>query len=236
MTGSDKTLADVRRRAPLSARLLGYGSKVSFGYISRHAIEKQSRTTVQQAARAIVAWDQRGCLSPHDIYVEESRVGSAEYFAADLATELEMMEMKMPRGKHSARDSAAIATRRAFYEVRAADSQETRMWASSESTAWTIILESDPRFQASCLNRFIYIKAVPDLETALHGADPIREQVSTIGLACGPDERTELARRFSRWGARRICPLGEMQNPPLSWRHDGRPALGDLLTWCDWER
>ena len=110
------------------------------------------------------------------------------------------------------------------------------MWTSSESTAWTIILESDPRFQASCLNRFVYIKAVPDVETALHGAEPIREQVSTVGLACGPDERTELTRRFSRWGARRICPLGEMQNPPLAWRHDGRPALGDLLTWCDWEK
>jgi hypothetical protein len=26
-----------------------------------------------------------------------------------------------------------------------------------------------------------------------------------------------------------------MQNPPLTWRHDGRPALGDLLTWTDCE-
>ena len=24
-----------------------------------------------------------------------------------------------------------------------------------------------------------------------------------------------------------------MQNPPLAWRHDGRPALGDLMTWTD---
>jgi hypothetical protein len=26
-----------------------------------------------------------------------------------------------------------------------------------------------------------------------------------------------------------------MQNPPLTWRHDGRPALGDLVTWTDME-
>jgi hypothetical protein len=26
-----------------------------------------------------------------------------------------------------------------------------------------------------------------------------------------------------------------MQNPPLTWRHDGRPALGDLMTWVDFE-
>jgi len=26
-----------------------------------------------------------------------------------------------------------------------------------------------------------------------------------------------------------------MQNPPLTWRHDGRPALGDLVMWTDVE-
>jgi hypothetical protein len=26
-----------------------------------------------------------------------------------------------------------------------------------------------------------------------------------------------------------------MQNPPLTWRHDGRPSLGDLVRWTDLE-
>jgi len=26
-----------------------------------------------------------------------------------------------------------------------------------------------------------------------------------------------------------------MQNPPLAWRHDGRPPLADLVSWTDWE-
>ena len=38
------------------------------------------------------------------------------------------------------------------------------------------------------------------------------------------------------WGVTRVCPLGQMQNPPLTWRHDGRPALGDFVTWVDWEK
>jgi hypothetical protein len=33
----------------------------------------------------------------------------------------------------------------------------------------------------------------------------------------------------------RVCPLGRMQEPPLTWRHDGRPALADLITWTDLE-
>ena len=110
------------------------------------------------------------------------------------------------------------------------------MWASFESTAWTIILENDPRFQLSCLNRFIYIKSVADLNHALQGAEMVRDKVSTVGLSAMPTQAREMTPRLARWGARRICPLGQMQNPPLNWRHDGRPPLGDLVTWTDWER
>ena len=70
----------------------------------------------------------------------------------------------------------------------------------------------------------------------MHGTDLVRDKISTIGLASGAAEAPELARRLARMGARRICPLGQMQRPPLGWRHDGRPALGELLTWCDWEK
>jgi hypothetical protein len=60
-------------------------------------------------------------------------------------------------------------------------------------------------------------------------------KVSTVGVAAPPEKMQDLARQFARWGATRICPLGLMQKPPLTWRHDGRPALGDLVTWTDFE-
>ena len=41
--------------------------------------------------------------------------------------------------------------------------------------------------------------------------------------------------QLARWGVTRVCPLGEMQKPPLTWRHDGRPPLGELVTWTDLE-
>ncbi|HWD18643.1 MAG TPA: acyl-CoA reductase [Verrucomicrobiae bacterium] len=236
VTGSDETLASVRRRAPAQARFVGYGTRVSFGYVTREALERRPQDVAKEAARAVAAWDQQGCLSPHDIYVETGGAADAEGFASALAEALAAMEQTHPRGVLPPREAAAIAQRRAFYEVRAAHSLETKMWASPESTAWTVILEHEPRFQVSCLNRFVYVKAAPNLETALQGAELVRDRVSTVGLACGALETAELAQRLARWGARRICPLGEMQNPPLAWRHDGRPALGDLLTWCDWEK
>ncbi len=153
-----------------------------------------------------------------------------------MADELERREQIEPRGELSTEHAAAIATRRGIYEVRAAHSPgTTRHWCSKDSTAWTVVYEADAHFQMSCLNRFVYVKAVADLTALLQGADDIRGKVSTVGIAVPEDKAPEIATQLARWGATRICPLGQMQNPPLTWRHDGRPALGDLITWTDVE-
>jgi hypothetical protein len=99
-----------------------------------------------------------------------------------------------------------------------------------------VIYDADPRFQISCLNRFIHVKGVANLTEALQSADSVRGKVSTVGLAATEDKATALVTQLARWGVTRVCPLGQMQNPPLLWRHDGRPTLGDLVTWADWEQ
>jgi hypothetical protein len=235
-TGGNEVLDAIAKRVPRTARFVGYGTRISFAYVTREVLEQDAETVAQKAAADVTAWNQRGCLSPHVIYVEDAGRVTAEDFAARLAGQLEAAEKTLPRGTLSASDAAAIATRRSFYEVRAAHSLETKMWTSPESTAWTIVFENDPRFQVSCLNRFIYIKVVADLNHALQGAELVREKMSTVGLCSTAAQARELAQQLARWGARRICPLGQMQNPPLGWRHDGRPPLGELVTWTDWER
>ena len=236
-TGSDETLAAIRQRLAGRVRFLGYGHRVSFGFVSHRVLTGlNSKKVVARAAADVVAWNQLGCLSPHVIYVENGGSLSAEQFAEALAAELESREQAEPRGELPVETAATIASRRAFYEVRAAHSPETRHWCSHGSTAWTVVYESDPRFQLSCLYRFIYVKSVKDLAEALQAADSVREKVSTVGIAAPEDQVQELATQLARWGAARVCPLGQMQNPPLAWRHDGRPALSDLLRWTDWEQ
>jgi len=236
-TGSDETLAAIRHHVPERTRLLGYGHRLSFGYVAGDALSSfQARKTVVRAASDIVAWNQLGCLSPHVIYVEHGGAVAAEQFAEMLAEELARREETEPRGEVTTETAATIASRRGFYEVRAAHSPDTRFWHSENSTAWTVVYEADARFQLSCLNRFIYVKGASDLKAVLAGADAFRGKVSTVGIAAGEEKSRALAAQLAAWGVTRICPLGQMQNPPLTWRHDGRPALGDLVTWVDWER
>lgn len=236
-TGSDAMLADVQGRLPRRVRFVGYGHRASFGYVTQGVLSGFGvKKIVVRAAEDVIAWNQLGCLSPHLIYVETGGAVSPEQFAERLAEELARCEGDEPRGELPVEQAADITSRRDFYRVRAAAGHETRLWASEGATAWTVVFEADPRFQLSCLNRFVYVKAVANIDEALQQADAVRSQVSTIGIAAHDDEARELATRLGRWGATRVCPLGQMQNPPLTWRHDGRPALGDLVEWTGWEQ
>jgi hypothetical protein len=235
-TGSDEMLAAIRPRVPLHARFLGYGHRVSFGYVANSMLSGLNAGKVAaRAAADVAAWNQLGCLSPHVIYVQQRGAQSPDQFAESLARELARIEEIQPRGVLPVHTAAAIASRRSFYEVRAAHSPDTRHWSSPDSTAWTVVFEADPRFQLSCLHRFIYVKPAEDLAEALRNAESVRGKVSTVGLAAPEDQAPGLATELARWGVPRVCPLGRMQHPPLTWRHDGRPALADLIAWTDFE-
>lgn len=235
-TGGDEALAAIQHKLPSRVRFLGYGHRVSFGYVAREVLRPEEiAQVVAAAADDVTAWDQNGCLSPHVIYVEERGMVESDKFAEMLGMELIKREATEPRGKIGVESSAVIASRRSLYEAILAHRADAKIWQSQNSTAWTVVFEHDTRFQFSCLNRFIYVKPVPDLAAAIQGVDAVHGKVSTVGISAGPDRARELAQQFSRWGATRICPMGQMQNPPLTWRHDGRPALGDLVIWADFE-
>ena len=235
-TGSDETLKAIRSRLPANMRFLEYGQQVSLGFVTREALRDETiAEVVSRVADDITAWDQNGCLSPHAIFVEERGEVESDRFAQLLAVELMARETTEPRGLITIEESAVIASRRSVYEALAAHRGDVKIWQSQGSTAWTVVFEHEVRFHFSPLNRFIFVKPVPDLAAVLKGIDELKGKVSTIGLASSPDRVRELAPQLARWGVTRICAAGQMQNPPLTWRHDGRPALGDLITWTDCE-
>ena len=104
------------------------------------------------------------------------------------------------------------------------------LWESEHSTAWTVIYEQDPWFASSCLNRLVFVKPLPgDLAGALGPALP---WVAAIGIWPVTPENAE---RAARLNPSRICPLGQMQSPPLSWHQEGRQTLAPLVRWVDFE-
>ena len=82
---------------------------------------------------------------------------------------------------------------------------------------------------------FIYVKKVESLKQVIDGMENMHGKVSTMALAAMPIEAEAIIEVLGQWGVSRVCSLGTMQTPPLGWRHDGRPALADLVRWIDWE-
>ncbi|MCW5558056.1 MAG: hypothetical protein KIT22_09545 [Verrucomicrobiae bacterium] len=254
--GSDEAVAAVRSRVGAHARFVGHGHRLSFAYVDREALSGyMARKVAGRAAADVTAWNQLGCLSPHVIYVEEKGTVSPEGFAELLSEAMAEREASEPRGELPVEESADLRSRRSLHEMRARRHQQeregaetvprgaffdppgqgTRVWGSEESTAWTVVYEEDLAFRPSCLNRFVYVKPCEDPQRMLQGAEGVRGRVSTVGVAGGEGRQQEIARLLARWGVTRVCPLGRMQEPPLGWRQDGRPTLGDLVTWTDLE-
>ena len=235
-SGGDKSINSIRQRLPLTKRLLGYGHRISFGYVEKQANEVMgTQTIISHVVDDVVAWNQRSYLAPHVIYVEQFGTLKPEHFAEMLTEELESRNETMPRGPISTKESAAISTARRFYQIRSDNNVGTMLWKSEDTTDWTVVYEDEKQFQSSPLNRFIFIKPIEHIEEALHVLEPIRESVSTVGLAASEARIRELALPLAKWGVPRICAIGQMQRPALACRHDGRPPLGELIHWTDLE-
>ena len=234
--GNDSTLESARKRLPLNKKFIGYGNRISFGYVDQLANEVMgTQTIISRAADDVIAWNQQGCLSPQVIYIEELGSLKPDQFAEMLAEELAKRNTTIPRGELSSKESANITSIRRFYKIRAANNVGAMLWESKDSTDWTVVQEDEKQFQSSPLNRFIFIKPIENPLELMHILEPYRENISTIGIAASESKLREYAKAFGQWGAPRICPLGKMQRPPLAWRHDGRPPLGDLINWTDLE-
>jgi len=214
-TGSDETLADIRARLPQRTRFLGYGHRVSFGYITGEslAFELPREQIAARAADDVVAWNQLGCLSP----------------ACDLCAKR--------RGHHGGK-LCGIGWRQNWTSARRSNRAANCRWTAAarlppgaeftrcarpmpRATPGTRCrpgfhrldghsTKADPRFQLSCLNRFVYVKSVPDLKTLLESVGQHSQPRFHRGPSWPMSGESAARNRpaTGRWGALRILSVG----------------------------
>jgi Acyl-CoA reductase (LuxC) len=234
--GGADAVASIRAKAPVGARFLAYGPRLSFGVVGRERLtEERAADAACSAALDASTFDQQGCVSPHLFYVEEGGEVSPREWAALLAREMEAVERELPRGPLAPGESSAIRQLRSEAEFAEAAGGGGALFASREGTAWTVLYDPDPAFEASCLNRVVRVKPVASLSEIPALAREVAPFLQTVGVTAGPEATQALAAELARLGASRVVPLGRMAWPPPFWHHDGRPPLRSLLRWCDLE-
>lgn len=223
--GNDDTLRWFRQETPSDVALILHGPKLSIGVVSG-----DWETAARLAARDVSRFDQRGCLSIHDVYVTAGSQTGARDFGELLAQKMQDYEAKEPRATLTTEESGAIAALREEARYLAAtDPSHHALWECDRSTAWTVVYEASSVLRLSPLNRVVFVKPWPqgDLAESL-GSN--RRYLSTIALH--PRLPCEMADLISL-GATRLCPLGTTQDPPVVWHHDGIPPLASLVSWID---
>ena len=222
--GSDATAEHFRTQVRADQKFIAHAHRFSFGII----FDDPTLTSVPAAAQDVSLFDQQGCLSPHVIYVPHS---IARSYAERLACEMQNFEAHTPRGEITLEEKTAIMELRNEVTFRASIDKQVGIWQSKNSTAWTVLLDPEPQFRASCLNRVVYIKPCGPLDVT-KAVESVRQHLSTVGIYPATLENAEIA---ALTGAKRICPLGQMQYPPLTWHQDGLPVLSSLVNYVDFE-
>ena len=225
--GSDETVEYFRKRVRADQRFLPHAHRLSFGVV----FDDPEFCSVADAAKSASLYNQQGCLSPHLFYVDPK---IARPYAERLAAAMADFEKGNPRGPVTLDEQSDIAALRKDFAFRAAmhsgPGEQPALWESPDSTAWTVLYDPEPQFMASCLNRVIYVKPLPD-DLAL-AVRRVYKHLSTVGIFPATPEN---AGRLALTGASRICPIGQMQFPPATWHHDAQPVLAPLVHWVDFE-
>ena len=221
--GSDATMASLRAQTRWDQKFIAHGHALSLFWIAEP--DRLAPRQARACATDVLTYDQLGCLSPQAIYVPRGTDISllGQKLARALETQWRQINSKPAR-------PISVAAR--IVEARdVAHALGHRVWLPHNShLGWTLIHDPEPTFQPSPLHGVIYLRQVA--ESKLHTAlASVAGRISTLGVVGEISSRLENV--FLSLGVSRFCPAGHMQFPPLTWHHDGRPVLADLVDWID---
>lgn len=202
--GTDATIAQVRARARPGVVVRGHGAGMGVAVVSE-------RADVDAAADAlaldVVAFDQRGCLSPRVAVVRGSDA-RAQAFAAALHERLASWGVRVPRGTLSGDERVEAARWRDTLAFAG------RAWSADEHLVG-LAAERAPLLVPPPGRHVLVVPAsTPDAVAA------ILAPVARFVVAVGTDDEDA-----GGWPAHaRVSALGRMQRPPLDGPVDRRSA------------
>lgn len=222
--GGDAAVTAVRRLAPVNAKLIEWGHKLGFVYISG----SYSKKDLEGIAKHIAATKQLLCSSCQVIYLDTENIGELHRFCTKFLPVLEKAVMS----KRSVSDSIGSRAYRTLTDytdmlegfvkstetARGKKPLEFKGRGCSLDIRYDNELELSPMMCNVLVKRLPYNKIVPVLRRK-------KGYLQTVGLICNEEEKEALTRIFSRCGATRIVSPKNMSEYFSGEGHDGEYAL-----------
>ena len=224
--GDDATLEALRD-------VIGFGSRVSGAVVVASAMVPGRIGAVAEAlARDVVLFEQLGCLSLHHVLVVSRSTAAARDFAARIASALERLGDSIPPAKIPLRDAAEIlgVRERARWRRIAGESIELFEGPRLE---WTVVCEpestGDNSFVVSPGFRTVHVTCVRE-EKQLRAIFAVASgRIEAVAVAGNDAETRRISATLDTLGVSYIAAPGEMQSPPLLWRHGGGAFLDMMV-------
>ncbi|MFF7634645.1 acyl-CoA reductase [Kitasatospora sp. NPDC008050] len=218
--GGEEALAGVAELVPAGCRLVDWGPKLSFAYLTEERWAEPG--TLRGIAADICRLDQQACSSPQLVYLDtedQAQVFAfAERFAAVLAQAVDETTVR----ERDVLESAEISN-----TVLVTGLEEhlglTRVHADPDGD-WHVLADLRSALRASPLHRTVWVKPLPRTRI-MEVLRPMRRYLQTVGLGADRADTAVLAGLVLTAGAQRVTVPGKMLDSYNGEPHDGVYAL-----------
>jgi hypothetical protein len=219
--GGDATVARLRARLPATTRVVPHGHGVGAVFVPAVSVPDAgaARRVAEGIALDVAAFDQRGCLSPHAVWVERGGAVDGLGLAHLLADHgLAELARTLPRGALPTEVGGAQVQWRGIAAARGTLLERDGHAVSHEGDA-------PPRLGPGWRNVAVHDAA--DLDGFVARIRPLGVHLKALGVAGTLEVRRRIARALPPPLAPRVSNVGEMQTPPLGSLADGElPWMG----------
>lgn len=210
--GGDEAVKSVRKMAPANVKIIEWGHKLSFAYVTKRG---QAKAKLEGLARNICATNQLLCSSCQGIFLDTDDMAEARAFCQAFLSVLDAVSKEYPDVPLAFR---AQNTLQLYSKQLEAVYGENPQIYRGERTC--IQLEEGSALTVSMQHRNLWVRCLPhkNLVRTLH---PYKRHLQTAGLLCGGREWPTLRDLMWRAGVVRISSGFEMSESYCGAAHDG---------------
>lgn len=197
------------------------GPKLSFSVISTESLsdEHQAKKLARKIAVDASVFDQTGCASAHNVYVEKGGKLSPEEFAGYIAEGMHKEAVLIPKGAMSPEQISAIHSIRGIYDFKG------KVYGDNESV-WTVLYSDDDELSSPVYSRVVFVHPIDNILDAVRY---VNENIQTIGLAAVGKKALDFADAAANRGAMRLPVCGRMLDFDSPW--DGMYLTDRMVRW-----
>ena len=220
--GSDMAITAVRGLASPGTKIIEWGQKLGFCYVSGLDRVEDAEAQLQGLAKHITFTKQLLCSSCQVIYVDTDDMAQVKAFAKRFLPYLEQGAAADAPDEIGvrARDTLVAYTQR----LKSYLGREEKNQNVLQGRRVSLILASDSALELSPMMGNVLVKPLPrkNIGRVLYEH---RNHLQTAGLICPPADREELAAMFTSCGVVRVTKAADMSAYFPGESHDGEYAL-----------